>query len=70
MNQRAACKTGSPTGSNFDYASRLTIANHLGNVAYRLNKKIEWDPVNLKAKDTPEADILIRKPHHNGWKLA
>ena len=66
----AACKTGSPTGSNFDYASRLTIANHLGNVAYRLNKKIEWDPVNLKAKDTPEADILIRKPHHNGWKLA
>jgi hypothetical protein len=28
-----ACKTGAPTGSNFDYASRLTIANHLGNVA-------------------------------------
>jgi predicted dehydrogenase len=65
-----ACKTGSPTGSNFDYASRLTIANHLGNVAYRLGKRIEWDPVNLKAKNAPEADRLIHKTYHHGWKLA
>ena len=65
-----ACKTGAPTGSNFDYASRLTIANHLGNVAYRLGKRIEWDPVNLKAKNAPEADPLIHKTYHHGWKLA
>src|SRR5262245_66322338 len=56
-----ACKTDKPTGSNFDYASALTIANHLGNVAYRVGKKLEWDPVNLKAKNAPEADRLIRK---------
>ena len=65
-----ACKTGSPTGSNFQYAAALTTANHLGNVAYRLGKKLEWDPANLKAKNAPEADALIRKPYHNGWKLA
>ncbi|MBI4659806.1 MAG: Gfo/Idh/MocA family oxidoreductase [Verrucomicrobia bacterium] len=65
----AACRTGQPTGSNFDYAAALTIANHLGNIAYRIGKKIEWDPVNLKAKNAPEADIIIRKPYHNGWKL-
>jgi len=64
-----ACRTGQPTGSNFDYAAALTIANHLGNVAYRVGKKIEWDPVNLKAKNAPEADLIIRKPYHNGWKL-
>lgn len=36
----AACKTGRATGSNFEYASALTIANHLGNVAYRINQKL------------------------------
>ncbi len=64
-----ACKTGSATGSSFDYAAKLTIANHLGNMAYRLGRKLEWDPVNLRALDCPEADRLIRKPYHNGWKL-
>jgi len=66
----AACKTGQPTGSNFDYASALTIANHLGNVAYRVGKKLEWDPQNLKARNAPEAERLIRKTYHNGWTLA
>ena len=65
-----ACKTGKPTGSNFDYAAAFTITNHLGNVAYRTGKKLEWDPVKLKAKNAKEADRLIRKTYHKGWKLA
>lgn len=65
-----ACKTGKPTGSNFEYAAALTIANHLGNVAYRVGKKLEWDPVALKAKNAPEADRLIRKTYRSGWTLA
>lgn len=64
----AACKTGSPTGSNFDYAGALTEANHLGNVAYRLGRKLEWDPETLTAKNCPEADRLIRKTYRAGWK--
>jgi predicted dehydrogenase len=64
-----ACKTGSPTGSNFDYAAALTIANHLGNVAYRVSQKLEWDPVTLKARNAPGADRLIRKSYSAGWKL-
>jgi predicted dehydrogenase len=64
-----ACKTGKPTDSNFDYAGALTEANHLGNVAYRLGKKLEWDPVNLKATNCPEADRLIRKTYRPGWRL-
>jgi hypothetical protein len=64
-----ACKTGKPTGSSFDYAGALTEANHLGNVAYRLGKKIEWDPVLLQAKSCPEADRYLRRPYRPGWKL-
>ncbi len=64
-----ACKTGAPTTCNFDYAGWLTEANHLGNVAYRIGKKIEWDHVNLKAKNAPEAEPLIQRPYRKGWKL-
>src|SRR6266568_1958582 len=64
-----ACKTGKPTASNFDYAGALTEANHLGNLAYRLRKKLEWDPVNLRAKNCPEADRLISKEYRKGWML-
>jgi len=64
-----ACKTGKRTASNFDYAGALTEANHLGNLAYRLGKKLEWDPVNLRAKNCPEADRLISKQYRKGWML-
>ena len=65
----AGCKTGSPTGANFQYSGWLTEANHLGNVAYRLGKKIEWDAVNLRVTNAPEADPLIRCPYRAGWQL-
>ncbi len=67
--KQGGCKTGTTTGSNFDYAGALTEANHLGNVAYRLSKRLEWDPVNLRASNCPEADRLIRKQYRHGWKL-
>ena len=44
-----ACKTGAPTTCNFEYAGWLTEANHLGNVAYRTGKKLEWDAAKLYA---------------------
>ena len=34
---------GPVPGSNFQYSGWTTEANHLGNVAYRTGKKIEWD---------------------------
>jgi len=65
-----ACKTGKPTGSNFDYAAALTIANHLGNVAYRTGQKLQWDPARLSASNTADADRLIHKSYRKGWTLA
>ena len=48
-----ACKTGAPTTCNFEYAGWLTEANHLGNVAYRAGKKLEWDAEKLQADERP-----------------
>lgn len=65
-----ACKTGEPTTCNFEYAGWLTEANHLGNVAYRVGKKLEWDPQKLAATNAPEADAFIKRVYRNGWTLS
>ncbi len=65
----AACKTGSPTGCNFDYAGALTETVLLGNVAFRAGKKLEWDGANLKATNCPEAERLVRREYRSGWTL-
>lgn len=64
-----ACKTGGQTTCNFDYSGPLTEAALLGNVAYRLGRKLEWDPNNLKATNCPEADPFIQHHYREGWKL-
>ena len=65
-----ACKTGTPTTCNFGYAGWLTEANHLGNVAYRTGRKLEWDPVRLVATNAPEASRFIRRDYRPGWTLS
>jgi len=65
-----ACKTGSPTMSNFEYAGWLTEANHLGNVAYRAGKKLEWDADAMYAKNAPEAQQYIQREYRKGWSLS
>jgi predicted dehydrogenase len=65
-----ACKTGAPTTCNFEYAGWLTEANHLGNVAYRTGKKLEWDCAKLYAPNAPEAEPFIHRVYRKGWTLA
>jgi predicted dehydrogenase len=64
-----ACKTGQPTSANFEYSGWLTEANHLGNVAYRVGKKIDWDAENLRCPNAPEAAAIIRRTYRKGWML-
>jgi predicted dehydrogenase len=64
-----ACKTGVPTTCNFEYSGWLTEANHLGNVAYRVGKKLEWDPAAVRCPNAPEADPFLRRKYRSGWNL-
>jgi hypothetical protein len=64
-----ACKTGAATGSNFAYAGPMTEANHLGNVAFRAGKKIEWDPKTMKIPNAPEAERFLGREYRKGWSL-
>ena len=65
-----ACKTGAPTTCHFGYAGLLTEANHLGNVAFRTGKKIEWDSEQMRVTNTPDADRFLRRSYRAGWQLA
>lgn len=64
-----ACKNGGPTTCNFDYAGNLSEAVLLGCVAYRVGKKIEWDPKHLKAQHCKEADAILKPHFRHGWKV-
>jgi predicted dehydrogenase len=64
-----ACKGGVAACSNFDVSGPFTEMALLGNVALRLGRKIEWDPVNVKCPGTPEADALLHPSFREGWKV-
>ena len=66
----ASIKSGELAGCNFgEYAGPLCEAVLLGNLAVRLNKRIEWDSAKLKAPNAPEADPLIRRAYRDGWRV-
>jgi hypothetical protein len=64
-----ACKTGSPTGTDFAYAGPLTETILLGAVACRVGEKLQWDAKNLKATNCPQADQFISRENRKGWEL-
>jgi hypothetical protein len=64
-----ACLSGTPTTCNFEYAGKLTEANHLGNVAYRAGEKLMWDASKLRVTNTRSADHFIHRTYRKGWRL-
>ena len=65
-----ACKGEGPEPlCNFAYSGPLTEANHLGNVAYRADKKLKWEPKRMKFSNAPEAEKYLGRSYRKGWKL-
>ncbi len=64
-----ACKTGDPTTCHFGYAGLLTEANHLGNVAYRAGRRIEWDTKGLRIPNARDAERFVGGEYRAGWSL-
>ena len=65
-----ACKTGSSTRSNFDFAGPLTEAVLLGTVCVRMGgRKLIWDSENMKVTNLPEANKYLHYEYRKGWTL-
>ena len=64
-----ACKTGRATTCPFDYSGPLTEAALLGNVAYRVGQKLEWDWKHLQATNCPKSEQYIQHHYRRGWRI-
>ncbi len=66
----AACKTGSPTKSNFAFAGPLTEAVLLGSVCIRHGgTKLLWDGAAGRITNDDRANALLHYPYRDGWTL-
>jgi len=65
-----ACKTGAATTCPFRYSGLLTESNHLGNIAYRAGKRLEWDAVSMRIRNAPDVEHYLGREYRKGWKLA
>jgi predicted dehydrogenase len=64
-----AIKRNGTTTCNFDYSGALTESVLVGNLAYRVGKKIQWDSAHLRAVGCPEAAPFIQHHYREGWKI-
>ena len=66
-----ACKAGKPQDakSGFWYAGPFVEALLVGNLAVRLQKRVEWDSRTMRSPNCPEADNYVTKFYRAGWTL-
>jgi hypothetical protein len=64
-----AIKLGGSTTCRFDYSGPLSETALLGNVAYRVGKKLEWDFASMHATNCPEAEQFIQHHYGAGWTI-
>ena len=64
-----ACKGGQPGGADFAYAGPLTEVCLLGNVAKRVDARLQWDAAAMKITNLAEANVLRRTEYRKGWSL-
>ena len=55
--------------SDVEIGHNSMIACHLGNIAFRLKRRVAWDVAGEKAGDA-EAQAMVLKPYRAPWKLA
>lgn len=64
-----ACKGDLKTSCDLDYSGSMMEQMMLGLVAYRVGKKIEYDPVNGRVTNSEEANALLKRTYRSGWIL-
>jgi predicted dehydrogenase len=48
---------------------RVTSWPHLGNIAYRLGRKLRWDPATERFPDDDQANRLLQAAYRQPWRL-
>ena len=64
-----ACKGIELVSAPFGYSAPLTEICLLGNIAKRMDARIEWDAENMKVTNLPEANRFVKTEYRKGWSL-
>jgi len=64
-----ACKGDLKTSCDFEYSGNMIEQMLLGLVAYRVGKKINYDPKAGRVTNCPEANDLLSRKYREGWVL-
>jgi len=56
--------------SDVDAAHRASTLGLVCDIAARLKRKLKWDPKSERFVGAEDADRMLTRPLHNGWKLA
>jgi predicted dehydrogenase len=67
MNWVNAIKTKTEASCPFEYASKLTEVMLLGVVALRAGRKIEYDGVNMRVTNVPQANEYLRREYRSSF---
>ncbi|MFH1268798.1 MAG: Gfo/Idh/MocA family oxidoreductase [Planctomycetota bacterium] len=67
----AGIKEGDPDRPScpFSYAGPLTEAYLLGNIALKLDRKIEWNAKTMRITNCEEANQYLHREYREGWEL-
>ncbi len=65
-----ACKGGDPACSNFSVAASFAEWITLGALSTRFEGKLEWDSVNLRVTNRPEANEYLSPTFRKGWTIS
>ena len=64
-----AVKSRQQPESNLAYVRRMTLPMHLGLISWRLNRKLNWDPVTETCIDDVEANQFLSRKYRDKWNL-
>jgi hypothetical protein len=54
---------------DIEIAHRSTNTCHLGNISYKLGRKLEWDVESETFKNDPDANALLKREPRKGYEL-
>ena len=64
-----AIKNGKQAGANFEYSGPLTEVCLLGNLAIRMDARIEYDAATMKITNLPAANKHVKCDYRKGWEI-
>jgi hypothetical protein len=64
-----AIKNNTKSRGGFEQVQSLAEATCLGNIALRLNRRLDWDAQSMTITNVPEANQFLRREYRKGWEL-